>query len=47
MKTENECCKCGHRWQDKPWGYAKTHACPKCGSAYWKWLNYPQIRRVL
>ena len=38
--AENQCTKCEHRWRDKPGGRATHHECPRCGSAYWRWLNY-------
>ena len=40
MIARNQCCECGHKWQDRPIGFAIHHACPKCGSAYWSWTNY-------
>ena len=40
MIARNQCCECGHKWQDRPIGFAIHHACPKCGSAYWEWTNY-------
>ena len=36
----NRCCRCSFEWKDEPFGNAKHHACPKCGSVYWQWLNY-------
>ena len=38
--AHNRCCDCGYEWQDKPFGLAKYHVCPKCESAYWEWLNF-------
>ena len=38
----NRCCRCGYEWQDRPFGDARYHACPKCGSVYWLWLNFDQ-----
>ena len=36
----NRCCDCSHEWQDLPFGHARFHACPRCGSVYWRWLDY-------
>ncbi len=36
----NRCAKCWHEWQDKPMGFARHLACPKCGSEYWRWINH-------
>ena len=38
--AHNRCLKCDHEWQDKPMGFARHLACPKCGSEYWEWINY-------
>ncbi len=38
----NRCCKCSYEWNDEPFGHAKYHGCPKCGSVYWLWLDYEQ-----
>jgi hypothetical protein len=27
---------------DRPFGDARYHACRKCGSVYWRWLNFRQ-----
>lgn len=42
--AENKCCKCGHTWRDLAGLLASAFrmGCPKCGSAYWKWLDYEQ-----
>jgi predicted nucleic acid-binding Zn-ribbon protein len=40
LTARNRCCDCGHGWTDFPIGFARHHACPACGSAYWQWLNY-------
>lgn len=39
-QARNRCCQCDFEWQDRPFGLAKYHSCPKCDSAYWEWLNY-------
>jgi ssDNA-binding Zn-finger/Zn-ribbon topoisomerase 1 len=41
-KALNRCCRCSFEWQDEPFGNAKHHACPRCGSVYWLWLDYEQ-----
>ena len=38
--ASNQCCRCDYQWQDQPYGLAKYHACPKCNSAYWVWVNF-------
>ena len=38
--ARNKCCQCDYEWQDQPFGLAQYHSCPKCGFAYWVWLNY-------
>ena len=40
LLAANRCCECGYQWRDQPFGHARYPACPKCGSAYWVWLNY-------
>ena len=40
MTANNKCCKCENEWSDRPIGFAKYHACPSCGSAYWVWTDY-------
>jgi DNA-directed RNA polymerase subunit RPC12/RpoP len=34
-----KCCACGHEFQIKPGPHEGAH-CPKCGSLYYKWLDY-------
>ena len=38
----NRCCRCRYEWRDRPFGDARYHACRKCGSVYWRWLNFGQ-----
>jgi uncharacterized protein with PIN domain len=43
--ADNECMKCKHRWLDRPGVYAEFQECPKCGSLYWKWLNFEDFTK--
>ena len=40
--AHNKCLKCEYEWFDYPGTLANYYkdGCPKCGSIYWKWLNY-------
>jgi ssDNA-binding Zn-finger/Zn-ribbon topoisomerase 1 len=36
----NRCCRCHYEWRDLPFGNARHDTCPKCGSVYWRWLDF-------
>ena len=38
--ARNRCCACSHEWRDKPTGFARYLECPRCGSEYWRWINF-------
>lgn len=41
--AHNKCMKCKMQWHDEPGPHTE---CPKCGSIYVEWMNYP-IERPL